>query len=193
MDISVYSACVLHTKSLQSCPTLYNSMDCSLPGSSIHRDSLGKNTGVGCHALLQGIFPTQGLSPALADGFFSLAPPIYMCIYVHDSKGSFPLRQKFQSLLLVTILVCLACYNKIPLTEWFKQQKLFSQFWRLEIQNQGSMVWFWWGVSPGLTDSHLLTEFLYGHSPVHWGRELSPSSNEAISPIGLGFHCYDPT
>ena len=28
-------------------------------------DSLGKNTGVGCHALLQGIFPTQGLNPHL--------------------------------------------------------------------------------------------------------------------------------
>ena len=26
----------------------------------VHRDSLGKNTGVGCHALLQGIFQTQG-------------------------------------------------------------------------------------------------------------------------------------
>jgi len=35
-------------------------MDCSLPGSSVHGDSPGKNTGVGCHALLQGIFPTQG-------------------------------------------------------------------------------------------------------------------------------------
>ena len=28
-------------------------------------DSLGKNTGVGCHALLQGIFPTQGLNTGL--------------------------------------------------------------------------------------------------------------------------------
>ena len=28
-------------------------------------DSPGKNTGVGCHALLQGIFPTQGLNPCL--------------------------------------------------------------------------------------------------------------------------------
>ena len=35
-------------------------MDCNLPGSSIHRDSPGKNTGVGCHALLQGILQTQG-------------------------------------------------------------------------------------------------------------------------------------
>ena len=26
---------------------------------------LGKNTGVGCHCLLQGIFPTQGLNPHL--------------------------------------------------------------------------------------------------------------------------------
>ena len=30
------------------------------PGSSVHRDSPGKNPGVGCHSLLQGIFPTQG-------------------------------------------------------------------------------------------------------------------------------------
>ena len=37
-------------------------MDCSPPGSSVHGDSPGNNTGVGCHALLQGLFPTQGLS-----------------------------------------------------------------------------------------------------------------------------------
>ena len=34
-------------------------------GSSVHGDSPGKNTGVGCHALLQGIFPTQELNPGL--------------------------------------------------------------------------------------------------------------------------------
>ena len=34
-------------------------MDCSPPGTSVHRDSPGKNTGVGCHALLQRIFPTR--------------------------------------------------------------------------------------------------------------------------------------
>ena len=28
-------------------------------------DSPGKNTRVGCHFLLQGIFPTQGLNPGL--------------------------------------------------------------------------------------------------------------------------------
>ena len=40
-------------------------MDCSPPGSSVHGISPGKNTGVGCHALLQGIFPTQGSNPRL--------------------------------------------------------------------------------------------------------------------------------
>ena len=44
----------------QLCLILWDSMDCSLPGSSVHGDSPGKNTGVGCHALLQGIFLTQG-------------------------------------------------------------------------------------------------------------------------------------
>ena len=43
----------------QSCLTLCDSMDCSPPGSYVHGDSPGKNTGMGCHALLQGIFPIQ--------------------------------------------------------------------------------------------------------------------------------------
>ena len=53
-------------KSPKSCPTLHNPMDCSPPASSVHGDSPGKNTGVGCHVLLQGIFPTQGLNPGLS-------------------------------------------------------------------------------------------------------------------------------
>ena len=48
----------------QLCPTLCDPMDCSPPGSSVHEDSPG-NTGMGCHALLQGIFPTQWLNPGL--------------------------------------------------------------------------------------------------------------------------------
>ena len=42
----------------------FRSMDYSLLGSSVW-DSLGKNTGVGCYALLQGIFLTQGQNPRL--------------------------------------------------------------------------------------------------------------------------------
>ena len=35
------------------------------PPDSVHGDSSGKNTGMGCHTLLQGIFPTQELNPGL--------------------------------------------------------------------------------------------------------------------------------
>ena len=44
----------------QSFLTLCDPTECSAPGSSVHGDSPGKNTGEGCHALLQGIFQTQG-------------------------------------------------------------------------------------------------------------------------------------
>ena len=50
----------LCAKLLKSCPTLCNPMDCIPPGSSVQGDSSGKSTGVCCHALLQGIFPTKG-------------------------------------------------------------------------------------------------------------------------------------
>ena len=49
----------------QSCPTLCDPMDYSLPDSSSPWDSPGKSTGVGCHFLFQGIFPTQGSNPHL--------------------------------------------------------------------------------------------------------------------------------
>ena len=50
--------------------------DCDSPGFSVHGNSSDKNTGVGCHALLQGIFQAQGSNPALtiptlAGGFFT--------------------------------------------------------------------------------------------------------------------------
>ena len=58
-----YSMCACSVT--QWCPTLCNPVNCRLPGSSVHGDSPGKNTGVGCHALLQGICPTQGSNLSL--------------------------------------------------------------------------------------------------------------------------------
>ena len=49
----------------QSCLTLCDPIDCSPQGSSVHRNSPGKNTGEACHSILQGIFPNQGSEPAL--------------------------------------------------------------------------------------------------------------------------------
>ena len=56
---------ILFVLSRSVVPTFCDPMDYIPPSSSVHGDSPGKNTGVGCHALHQGIFPTQGLNPDL--------------------------------------------------------------------------------------------------------------------------------
>ena len=60
----------------QMCPTLLQTHELQPTRLLCPWDFPGKNTGVGCHALLQGIFPTQGLnphleSPALAGEFLN--------------------------------------------------------------------------------------------------------------------------
>ena len=64
----------------ESRPILRDPLDCSPPGSSVHGNSPGKNTGVGCHALLQGIFLTQGSIPGL--------PHCRWILYQLSYKGS---------------------------------------------------------------------------------------------------------
>ena len=54
----------MHAESLQSCLTLCDPMDCIPSGSFVH-GILQANSTVGCHDLLQGIFPTQELNPCL--------------------------------------------------------------------------------------------------------------------------------
>ena len=56
---SPLNVCVLSHVWLQS------PVDCSLPGSSVRGDFQARILGVGCHVLLQGIFPTQGSNPSL--------------------------------------------------------------------------------------------------------------------------------
>ena len=60
-----------------SCSDVSDSLrpvDCSPPGSAVHGESLSKNTRVGCHALLQGIFPTRDQTQVsrIAGGFFTI-------------------------------------------------------------------------------------------------------------------------
>ena len=110
----------VHAESLQSCLTLCNPTNCSLPGSSAHEiDSLGKNTGVGCCALLQGIFQNEGLNLCLLRllywqvGSLPLVPPgkpfsVYQfsphivsdpCHPMDFSMPGFPVHEHPQSLL----------------------------------------------------------------------------------------------
>ena len=65
MDLTEAEDIIKWSEVAQSWLTLCDPMDCSLPGSSINGIFPGKNTGVGCHFLLQGIFLTQGLNPDL--------------------------------------------------------------------------------------------------------------------------------
>ena len=62
MDVVVSTMCMCECLVAQLCSTLCDPIDCSLTGSSGHGYCASKNTGVGCHALLQGIFLTQGLN-----------------------------------------------------------------------------------------------------------------------------------
>ena len=81
----------------QSCPTLCDPMDCSPPGSSVHGDSPGKSAGVGCHVLLQGIFPTQGSNPGL--------PHCGQILYYLSHQGS-PYPTGYSHLCHTYIFVC---------------------------------------------------------------------------------------
>ena len=60
-----------NTTVAQSCLTRCDPRNCSPPGSSVHGDSPGKNTGVGCHALLHIC--------------------MYIHTYIHSFSYSFPL------------------------------------------------------------------------------------------------------
>ena len=61
--VSISCTCAVLSRSVASDPC--DPMDCSPPSSSVQGDSPGKNTRVGCCALLQGIFLPQGLNLGL--------------------------------------------------------------------------------------------------------------------------------
>ena len=93
-------SCAVPCLVAQSCLTLCNPMDCSPPGSSFHGDSPGKNTGVGCHALLQGIFPIQGSNP----GLHSLVRFFSEFLSSHQENNFMKVETGFSSLLFIIFL-----------------------------------------------------------------------------------------
>ena len=82
----------------QFCPTLWDSMDCRPPGSSVH-GNLQARIGVGCHALLQEIFPTQYRIQVscIADRLFTVwvnremwsagVPPVGLWVIKENTEG----------------------------------------------------------------------------------------------------------
>ena len=62
-ELHVSLCCAVPSRSVMS--SSFDPADCSLPGSSVHGDSPGRNTEVDCRAFLQEIFSTQGSNPGL--------------------------------------------------------------------------------------------------------------------------------
>ena len=79
----------------------------SSPPGSCPWDSPGKNTGVGCHALLQGIFPTQGSNPGLLH---------HRQILYHLSHQGSPLR--------LLGYICWNVVKRLPLQTEIKSQDM---------------------------------------------------------------------
>ena len=97
--------------------------------SSVHGESPGKNSGVGCHALLQGVFPTQGSNPDL---------PHCRWILNHLShQGSPSMYMYFQCVYNLYMCVYNYLYNEILLSH--KKEWSFAFFqqcgWISQIKN----------------------------------------------------------
>ena len=88
-------------KITQLCLTLYDSMDCSLPDSSVHGIL---QAGVDCHSLLQGIFWIQGLNLSLLhcrqilNCLSHLVRPQAICFIHHLATGYHPSYPQFNDI-----------------------------------------------------------------------------------------------
>ena len=75
----------MHSQSLQSCPTLCDPMDCSMPGFSVYGDSLCNNTGVGCMSTSKGS-SWPGVDTRSIDQYL-----LYLLCFLHWQAGTLPL------------------------------------------------------------------------------------------------------
>ena len=75
----------------QFCLTL-----CNLPGSSVHGDSSGKNTGVSCHDLLQGNLPNPEIEPG--------SPALQVDSLPTEQSGKHPIQSDREQILKIGML-----------------------------------------------------------------------------------------
>ena len=92
-------------------------------------DSPGKNTGVGCHALLQGIFPTQGSIPGLLHCrwiLHHLSHQGSLVGWIHSIKSPFLLGRNPTG--------CVVGSSTALLTPWPQGASLIAQSVRIRLQ-----------------------------------------------------------
>ena len=120
----------------QPCPTFWDPMDGSPPGSSVHGIFPGKNTRVSCHFLLQGTFPIQGSNPGL------------LCL-LHWQAESLPLSHQgspwFTPLVLGTysLVVSEGCLEVSPFSRSLLKMPLWCRIWNYFQTADSCPMWIW--------------------------------------------------
>ena len=125
-------------------------------------DAPGKNTGVSCHALLQGIFLTHGLNSGLLyllhsqEGSLPLAPPVVVVVVVvvqslsrvplfaipwtavHQTSLSFTISQSLLKLMSIESVISsshlILCHSLLLPTSIFPSIRVFSNESALQIR-----------------------------------------------------------
>ena len=161
-------------KSLQSCPTLRDPTDYSLPGSSVNKEQeySGKNTGVGCHALLQGIFPILWICIS------SVHSVVSDSLWPHESQharppcpsptpgvhsDSRPSSRWCHPAISWCVVPFSSCPQSLPASESFPMSQLFA----------------WGGQSTGVSAlASFLPKNTQGWSPLEWTGWISLQSKE---------------
>ena len=175
------SVCMLHCFShVWLFATLW--IDCNPPGSSVHGDSPGKNTGVGCHSFLQGIFPTGGSNLCL------------LCL-LHCHLGSPFLIGVYTSVLYICVSIsALQIASSIPFF-WISQilvniWYLFFSFWLISLcitpsrsshmsaSDPISFVFYGWVIFLLICITYLLNHIFFIHLFVN-GHSFFPVSDTA--------------
>ena len=100
----------MHAQSPQSCLTLCDPTDRRSPGVLCPWDFLGKNTGVGCHFLLQGIFLSQGSNLGLLHCRYSLLMSHWESPYIKDVN---PLFLKYFANVFSHFVICVLIMLKV--------------------------------------------------------------------------------
>ena len=111
-------------------------MDCSPPGSSVLGDSPGQNIGVGCHVLLQGIFPTQGSKPGL--------PHCRWTLYHLSHKGS----PRIMEWIAYPFSSDLPCIAGIVFTSWATINNTYNSIIKRQLTKWKNGQRIWMNISP---------------------------------------------